>query len=47
MSTQVLLVEDDKMIVETLTEFLSKEEFQVCAVDGQAEALRLVEVFIQ
>ncbi len=43
MSTQVLLVEDDKMIVETLTEFLGKEEFQVCAVDGQAEALRLVE----
>ena len=43
MSTQVLLVEDDKMIVETLTEFLGKEEFQVWAVDGQAEALRLVE----
>lgn len=31
------------MIVETLTEFLSKEQFQVCTVDGQAEALRMVE----
>lgn len=40
---QILLVEDDKMIVETLTEFLRKEGFLVCAVDGQSEALRLVE----
>lgn len=43
MSMQVLLVEDEKMIVETLTEFLGKEDFQVWAVDGQEEALHTVE----
>ena len=43
MSTQILLVEDDKMIVETLTEFLRGEDFEVSAVDGQAGALALVE----
>lgn len=42
-STQILLVEDDKMIVETLTEFLRGEDFEVSAVDGQAGALALVE----
>lgn len=43
MRTQILLVEDDKMIVETLTEFLRGEEFEVWAVDGQAGALRMIE----
>lgn len=40
---KVLLVEDDKTIVETLTEFLRKEDFVVSAADGQSEALRMVE----
>lgn len=40
---QILLVEDDITIVETLTDFLKKEDFMVCAVDGQKEALRLIE----
>ena len=40
---QILLVEDDNTIVETLTDFLRKEGFAVRAVDGQKEALRLVE----
>lgn len=43
MKIQVLLVEDDQMIVETLTEFLRGENFEVSAVDGQAGALALVE----
>ena len=43
MKTQILLVEDDKMIVETLTEFLQGEYFAVSAVDGQSKALELVE----
>lgn len=43
MKTQILLVEDDKMIVETLTEFLRGEDFEVSAVDGQSKALALVE----
>ena len=43
MKTQILLVEDDKMIVETLTEFLQGEDFAVSAVDGQSKALELVE----
>ena len=40
---QVLLVEDDKTIVETLTDFLRGEDFSVTAVDTQQEALALVE----
>lgn len=39
----ILLVEDDKTIIETLTEFLRQEDFQVTNVDNQKEALALVE----
>lgn len=40
---QILLVEDDKTIVSTLTEFLRREDFIVTAVDTQTEALTLIE----
>lgn len=40
---QILLVEDDGTIVETLSEFLEREDFFVTAVDGQKAALKLVE----
>ncbi len=40
---QILLVEDDVMIVETLSDFLRREGFFVTAVDGQEEALSFVE----
>ncbi len=40
---QVLLVEDDRMIVETLTAFLKKEGFFVHAAEGQREALDMLE----
>ena len=39
----ILLVEDDAMIVETLSDFLRPEGFFVTAVDGQKEALSFVE----
>ncbi|MBP1566298.1 MAG: response regulator transcription factor [Oscillospiraceae bacterium] len=41
--TKILLVEDDKLIVENLTEFLSKEGFEVKNTSGQSGALELVE----
>lgn len=34
----VLLVEDDKAIVDSLTEYLTKEEYRVTAVPGQMDA---------
>ncbi len=40
---RVLLVEDDRAIVENLTEFLKGEGFRVAAVDGQKKALELLE----
>lgn len=39
----ILLVEDDKGIVENLTEFLQKEGFTITSVDGQGKALALLE----
>lgn len=39
---KILVVEDDKGIVENLTEFLSKEGFQVKSANGQKTALELV-----
>lgn len=39
----ILLVEDDRTIVETLSEYLKGEGFFVTATDGQGEALKLVE----
>lgn len=41
--TKLLLVEDDKTIVTTLTEFLTKEGFRVTAVSGQTDALKALE----
>lgn len=41
--TKILLVEDDKSIVENLTEFLSAEGFHVKNASGQATALELLE----
>ena len=40
---KILLVEDDRTIIETLSEFLKKEGFLVKAVDSQKDALRLAE----
>ena len=40
---QVLLVEDDRTIVEMLTDFLRGEDFSVTAVDTQQEALELAQ----
>lgn len=40
---KILLVEDDRTIIETLSEFLKKEGFLVKAVDSQKDALQLVE----
>ena len=39
----ILLVEDDKAIMENLTEFLAAEGFQVKAVSGQSQAVGLLE----
>lgn len=39
----ILLVEDDKAIIENLTEFLAAEGFQVKAVSGQSQAVGLLE----
>ncbi len=41
--TKILLVEDDKGIVENLTEFLASEGYEVKSASGQKEALRLAE----
>ena len=39
----ILLVEDDKAIIENLTEFLAAEGFQVKAVSGQSQAVGRLE----
>lgn len=41
--TKVLLVEDDKMIIENLTEFLKTEGFLIQHADGQEKAMDLLE----
>ncbi|NLT40086.1 MAG: response regulator transcription factor [Clostridiales bacterium] len=41
--TRILLVEDDKSIVEKLSEFLSSENFSVDSASGQDEALKKLE----
>ena len=38
---RILLVEDDPGIVETLTEFLNGEGFQVLSASGQTAAIEL------
>ena len=40
MFISILLVEDDKAIVDSLVEFLKKEEYAVTAVPGQRDALK-------
>ena len=40
--TRILLVEDDRGIVTNLTEFLSKEGYEVKSASGQKDALQLV-----
>ncbi len=40
---KILLVEDDREIVENLSAVLREEGFSVCAAPGQREALKLVE----
>lgn len=41
--TKILLVEDDKAIVSNLTEFLTKEGFEVKSTPGQSGALALLD----
>ena len=41
--TKILLVEDDKAIVSNLTEFLSKEGFDIKSTSGQSGALALLD----
>ena len=43
--TNILLVEDDKMIVGNLSEFLQSEGFAVKNAPGQSEALSLLEKY--
>lgn len=43
MRNKVLLVEDDRLIVENLTEYLGKEGFSVKSAKGQNEAMKLLE----
>lgn len=43
METRVLLIEDDRSIVENLSAFLREEGFLVTAVDGQIKALQKLE----
>ena len=43
--TNILLVEDDKMIVGNLSEFLQSEGFAVKSAPGQSEALSLLETY--
>lgn len=40
--TNILLVEDDRMIIENLTEFLKTEGFQVWSADGQEKAMKIL-----
>ena len=41
--TRIMLVEDDKGIVANLTEYLTKEGYEVKSASGQSAALQLVE----
>lgn len=41
--TRLLLIEDDKGIVDTLTDFLTAEGYSVKSVSGQSAALKLLE----
>lgn len=41
--TNILLVEDDRLIVENLTEYLKGEGFRITAANGQKKALTLLE----
>lgn len=43
MRNKVLLVEDDRLIIENLTEFLGREGFEIYTVDGQEKAMKLLE----
>ena len=43
--TKILLVEDDKSIVENLKAFLQGEGFEVFSCTGQSEALNLLEIY--
>lgn len=40
--TNILLVEDDRMIIGNLTEFLKTEGFQVWSADGQEKAMKIL-----
>ena len=40
--TKILLIEDDKDIVENLTEFLKNESFLVKSASGQTAALEII-----
>lgn len=40
--TNILLVEDDRMIIENLTEFLKTEGFQVWSADAQEKAMKIL-----
>lgn len=40
--SNILLVEDDRMIIENLTEFLKTEGFQVWSADGQEKAMKIL-----
>ena len=42
-TTKILLVEDDRLIIENLTEFLKGEGFEVQHAEGQEKAMRLLE----
>ena len=42
-TTKILLVEDDRLIIENLTEFLKGEGFEVQYAEGQEKAMRLLE----
>ena len=41
--TKILLVEDDRLIVENLTEYLKSEGFRVVSADGQRKAMEILE----
>lgn len=43
MRNKILLVEDDQMIIKNLTEFLSREGFEIKTADGQEKAMKLLE----
>lgn len=43
MRNKILLVEDDQMIVKNLTEFLSREGFEIRTADGQKKAMKMLE----